>query len=144
MANCISEDSKVNLYADDIALYRIIRSPEDYIHLQVDIDAVAACLDEKLLALNGKKCSYLFLSRRRLHSIPPPCLTLNGTQMIRITSYKYLGVQITSDLMWSDHNIAKVCTKTRRLIGVLYRNFYNQALECFARECCVSLNCCSF
>ena len=59
MANCtcISEDSKANLYADDIALYRIIRSPEDYIHLQVDIDVVTACLDEKLLTLYGKKYS---------------------------------------------------------------------------------------
>ena len=46
--------------------------------------------------------------------------------MIRVTSYKYLGVQITSDLMWSDH-ITKVCTKTRRLIGVLYRNFYKHS-----------------
>ena len=44
---------------------------------------------------------------------------LNGCQMNRIQSYKYLGVQITSDLMWSDH-IVKICNKTKKLIGILY------------------------
>ena len=48
---------------------------------------------------------------------------LNGSQMNRVQSYKYLGVQITSDLMWSDH-IVKICNKTRKLIGILYRSFY--------------------
>jgi hypothetical protein len=51
---------------------------------------------------------------------------LNGSQMTRIQSYKYLGVQITSDLMWSDH-IVKICNKTRRLIGILYQSFYKHS-----------------
>ena len=61
-----------------------------------------------------------------LTPFPPPNLTLNGSQMARVTSYKYLGVLITSDLMWSDH-VVKVCNKTRRLIGVLYRSFYKHS-----------------
>ena len=117
--HCISEDSNANFYSDDIALYRIIRSPEDYIFLHTDIDAVAACPDAKFLTLNASKCCYLFLSRRRLYTLHPPNLTLNGTLMTQVTSYKYLGVQITSDLMWSDH-IIKLCNKTRKLIGILY------------------------
>ena len=72
------------------------------------------------------KCCYLFPSCKSLHSIPPPCLTLNGSQLTRVTSYKYLGVLITSDLMWSDH-IVNVCNKTRKLIGVLYRSFYKHS-----------------
>ena len=50
----------------------------------------------------------------------------NGSQLIQVTSYKYLGVLITSDLMWSDH-ITTVCNKTRKLIGVLYRSFYKHS-----------------
>ena len=33
--------------------FRIIRSPEDYIALQADVDAVGDCLDAKLLTLNA-------------------------------------------------------------------------------------------
>ena len=56
--HCISEGSEANIYADDIALYRTIRSPEDYVYLQADIDSVAACLDAKLLTLNVSKYFY--------------------------------------------------------------------------------------
>ena len=122
----ISDDSKANLYADDIALYRTIKSPEDYTALQSDIDAIGNCLDAKFLTLNATKCRYLLISRKKLHSIPPPPLTLNGSPLTRVTSYRYLGVLITSDLLWSDH-ITTVCNKTRKLIGVLYRSFYKHS-----------------
>ncbi len=36
----------------------------------------------------------------------------------------YLGVLITSDSMWSSHNISNICNKTRRLVGLMYRKFY--------------------
>jgi hypothetical protein len=36
---------------------------------------------------------------------------------------------ITSDLMWSTH-IASICTKTRKLIGILYRRFYKHSSCC--------------
>ena len=48
---------------------------------------------------------------------------LNGLPLKRVNSYKYLGVHITSDLMWSSH-ILNICNKTRRLIGIMYRRFY--------------------
>ena len=37
VVHCISNSSKMNLFADDIALYRIIRSVDDYFSLQADI-----------------------------------------------------------------------------------------------------------
>ena len=40
----ISNQSKINLFADDIALYRIIHSPDDYIGLQSDVNAVSSGL----------------------------------------------------------------------------------------------------
>ena len=35
VADCISGGSKINLFADDIALYRIIYNPDDYLTLQL-------------------------------------------------------------------------------------------------------------
>ena len=119
----ISSSSKINLYADDIALYRTIYTPEDYDILQSDINAVNSCLASKHLSLNASKCCYLLLSRKRVHSIPPPNLTLSDTPLKNVSSYKYLGVLITSNLMWSSH-VTNICNKSRRLIGILYRQFY--------------------
>ena len=122
----ISGGSKINLFADDIALYRIINSADDYERLQDDINAVSSCLAAKHLNLNSGKCCYLLLSRKRALSIPPPTLLLNGDHLVSVASYKYLGVLITSNLMWSSH-ITNVCNKTRRLIGILYRRFYKHS-----------------
>ena len=38
------------------------------------------------------------------------------------TNNKYLGVIISSDLSWS-HHIQALCSKTRKLLGLLYRRF---------------------
>ena len=43
--------------------------------------------------------------------------------MEKVNSYKYLGVTLTSDLTWS-HHIRNITAKYRRLVGLLYRQFY--------------------
>ena len=103
IASIISEESKINMFADDIALYRIIKSQHDYHSLQNDINAIVSSLHTKHLSLNEDKCSYLFISRRRTHSLQPPALTVDSNQLKRVQSYKYLGILITSDLSWSSH-----------------------------------------
>ena len=62
----------------------------------------------------------------RDHSIHPPVLMLNDVPLKRVSSYKYLGVLITSDSMWSSH-ISNICNKTRRLVGLMYRKFYKHS-----------------
>ena len=51
----------------------------------------------------------------RANFIPPPPLTLNGTVLSRVSSYKYLGVTISSDLSRSLH-ITNCCNKTCDLL----------------------------
>ena len=99
VADCISGSSKINLFADDIALYRIITKPDDYLTLQADVNAIKSTLTTKYLMLYPKKCCCLFISRKQVHSIPPPCLTLGHSPLAHVSSYKYLGLTITSDLM---------------------------------------------
>ena len=43
--------------------------------------------------------------------------------MDRVSSYKYLGVLISDDLSWSLH-VERISSKARRLLGTLYRRFY--------------------
>ena len=82
-----------------------------------------ACFGQKVLHFNTNKCKLMLIIGKRANSLPPPPLTLNGTVLRGVSSYKYLGVTIISDLSWSPH-ITNCCNKTRRIIGLLYRRFY--------------------
>ena len=42
----LSEDSTLSVYADDIMLYKVIESIDNYQDLQSDIDVVEECLRE--------------------------------------------------------------------------------------------------
>ena len=125
IAALVSEGSKINMFADDIALYRIIKSPLDYM-LQKDINAIASSLHMKQLSLNKDKCCYLFISRKRSQLIQPPSLTVDSNPLKRVQSYKYLGVLITADLTWSTH-LQVISTKTRKLLSMFYRRFYSNS-----------------
>ena len=58
--------------------------------------------------------------------LTPPQLILSGVILDRVQSYKYLGITLTTNLSWSPH-ISVCCNKTRKLIGLLYRRFYQHA-----------------
>ena len=65
MVSTVSAESDVNMFADNIALYRIIQTASDYQHLQDDIDSIAACIDSKNLKFNAEKCKLICLSPGR-------------------------------------------------------------------------------
>ena len=60
-------DSKITLYADDIALYKIIRNPRDYTLLQGDITSVCSWIADNHLVL---KCCYMVFSRKHHPTLP--------------------------------------------------------------------------
>ena len=78
VTSVISAGSEINMFADDIALYRIIKTAADYDQLQVDIDSVSLCIEGKHLKFNARKCNYMLISRKRIHTLAPPSLTVDG------------------------------------------------------------------
>ena len=74
--------------------------------------------------LNATKCKHMVITRSRTHQCPQ--LYLAGQPLECVQSYKYLGVIITSNLSWSEH-IQSICNKSRKLVGLLYRQFYQNA-----------------
>ena len=126
VATAVSTESEVNMFADDVALYRVIKSSIDYSHLQNDINSLSGCVKGKYLQFNTNKCKVMLVTKKRDNSIQPPQLCLDGVPLTRVYSYKYLGITLTSNLSWSPH-IINCCNKTRRLIGLLYRQFYENA-----------------
>ena len=95
-------------------------------HLQQDIDSLSSYVTDKQLQFNATKCRQMLISRKRAHSSTPPNLYVSGTALLQVSEYKYLGVVITSDLSWRPH-ITNMCNKTRKLIGLLYRRFYQSS-----------------
>ena len=56
VATCTSSGSNVNMFADDIALYHIIKTFTDYAHL---LDATSECIRRKIYSLtlpSAKRC----------------------------------------------------------------------------------------
>ena len=116
----------MSLYADDVMLYRLIRSQIDFLALQVNVDQLCVWTDENCLNFNTVKYKYMVISRKRQPTLPSSPIVINSSPLARVESYKYLGVWITSTLNWSLH-VEEVCRKARRQIGLLYRKFYQYA-----------------
>ena len=115
---------KIAMYADDIALYSIIKNPSDYTYLQRDITSLCSWLAINHLTLNLTKCCYMLFSRKHQQTLPDTDLYVGNTHVLaRVDHYKYLGLNFSTDLSWS-HHVGLICKKTRKLVGMLYRNFY--------------------
>ena len=122
VSDVVSSDTHLNMFADDMAIYRVIKSIKDYDTLQEDINSVAAFMSGKHLQFNASKCKVMLISNKRSRSIEPPTFTVNGFSLERVETFKYLGIQFSSDLSWHSHTKA-LCKKSRKLVGLLHRNF---------------------
>ena len=65
----------------------------------------------------------MLISRKRDSASKPIELILEGSILEQVTTFKYLGVLLSSDLSWACHTNA-CCSKARQLLGLLYRRFY--------------------
>ena len=134
----ISDGSKIVLYADDILLYRPITSPEDLQHLQHDVDKLQAYATTNYMKFNESKCKFMLVSRKKRHIDPVPSIHLNGSPLQNIPTFKYLGLIISSDLCWSSH-IDNICSKAKRILGLIYRRFYRHSNEQTLRQLYLSI-----
>ena len=69
---------------------------------------------------------FMTISRRRAVSTPPTSLMLDGYPLDKVETFKYLGVLLSHDLSWGEH-VQSTCTKAKKILGLLYRQFYNHA-----------------
>ena len=98
----LSHESKLLLYADDILLYRPVTSGNDYQFLQEDIASLSAWCNSNHVTFNEQKCKSMVVSRKRKRCVLS-ALLLNGHHIEECNTIKYLGINLTSDLMWSRH-----------------------------------------
>ena len=116
-------DSQIRLFADDCVCYREIKTVEDTLKHQKDIDLLGSWARKWGMRFQPVKCNMMQLTNKRINKIEAS-YTLEGTVLENVDSIKYLGVTITNDLKWNTH-INNICTKANRTLGFLRRNLFS-------------------
>lgn len=116
-------DSLIHLYADDTILYTSGPSLDSVlINLQTSFNAIQHAFLDLQLLLNANKTKCMLFNRTLPTAVHPIILTtLDGTELEKVDSYKYLGVWLDSKLNFQIH-INYLQSKIKSRIGFLYRN----------------------
>ena len=137
----LSPESERVIFADDLLLYRPISRPREFLFVQDDITNIEEWSIANYLTLNPSKCKYMIVSRKSgAPLLPEFMLMLNGQVLDQVDMYKYLGILLSKDLSWSPH-IDAVCTKARKILGLLYRRFYQFCNQIWCTPTVIHITC---
>ena len=78
------------------------------------------------------------VSRKQSPLVPSNPLKLFGTPLQKVDCYKYLGLLLTTNLSWSAH-ITSICSKAKKILGLIYRRFYGSADQTTLKQLYLSL-----
>ena len=115
----ITNGSNVNLFADDSILYKEIKSEQDAINLQQDLDNLQRWEKDWLMSFHPQKCQVLHITNKR-----KPFnfeYSIHGHTLETVQSAKYLGVHLHHKLNWNTH-IDKMVNKARQTSSFINRN----------------------
>ena len=116
--------SQVRLFADDCLLYRTIRSFQDHIALQNDLNELETWAKNWGMRFNSKKC-YILSVRQKSQFF----YTLGGDILKQVEENPYLGVLLSDDMKWDKH-ISNVTKKASQTLGFLRRNLRTCPIDC--------------
>lgn len=106
------------LYADDLKVYKKIRSHNDIVTLQSDIHEIEEWCTQNNMKLNADKCKVVCFSRKMSSFVPSYILDALPLEIVDVI--KDLGVLLDSKLSFHMH-IDFITSKTRKLLGCLKR-----------------------
>jgi hypothetical protein len=115
----VNTSSQVRLFADDCAIYRVIKSIDDQIALQKDLDLILEWCSKWGMELNAKKCEFMTVSRRINKS--DRSYLLCDTILEKVNFFKYLGIIFSNDLSLN-RQIDAVVSRANRAQGFIRRN----------------------
>lgn len=95
----------INLYADDTTIYYSDRDPVKVQSvLNTDLDLIANWIKINGLPINVAKTQFMILSRRAMKPENSSIkIELQGTEITKTDTIKYLGLLIDSNLSWKSH-----------------------------------------
>lgn len=102
--------TNIRLFADDTSLYIIVETPERAaILLNKDMEIIHAWANDWLVDFNPSKTFSMTISRKPSPITHPP-LFLDRSEIQETNIYRHLGLNISSNLSWSEH--IKVITRS--------------------------------
>ena len=97
----VHRDSGMVLYADDSKCFRAIKSLNDSLLLQSDLDNLSSWSKSWNMDFNEPKCAIVSFTRKHYPIIQS--YSLNGSELRRVNVQKDLGILTTSSMEWSSH-----------------------------------------
>jgi hypothetical protein len=114
LPDCIK--SQAHLFANDCLLYREIKTQQDHITLQQDLQHLENWAQSWGMKFNAKKCYMLRICGKSKHYY-----SLDNTILQQVPSNAYLGITIAEDLKWNSH-INNITQKANSTLGFLCRD----------------------
>lgn len=113
---------EVLLFADDVKIFSIVRTPEDTLNLQSNLDRFAIWSRHDRLPLNISKCSVITFSR--LDNAISYNYKIDNCVLTRVNSVRDLGIVIESNMFFSIH-INTIIKKAFKMLGFINRSTNN-------------------
>ncbi len=114
--DCVSSHRSTSIikFADDTVVLGLISNNDETAYLD-EVERLTSWCQDNCLSLNVSKTKELIVDFRKRHLQPYTPLVISGTPVERVSSFKYLGVNISEDLTWTTHIQTQVKKARQRL-----------------------------
>ncbi len=137
--DCVSSHSSTSFvkFADDTVVLGLISNNDETAYLD-EVERLTSWCQDNCFSLNVSK--ELIVDFRKRQQRPYTPLMISGTPVERVSSFKYLGVNISEDLTWTAHIQTQVKKARQRLYHLrqlrkfrvspaILKTFYSGAIE---------------
>ena len=118
----LTPGTRIRLFADDSLLYREIKTPEDTLILQRDLDTLQTWETRNKMEFHPGKCQVIRITNK-ITSMIEGSYNIHGVILQFSNSVKYLGVTIDSKLSFKEQ-CDSMCHRANFMLSFLERNFY--------------------
>ncbi len=139
--DCVSSHSSTSIvtFSDDTVVLGLISNYDETAYLD-EVERLTSWCQDNCLSLNVNKTKELIVDFRKRQQRPYTPLMISGTPTERVSSFKYLGVNISEDLTWTAHIQTQVKKARQRLYHLrqlrqfrvspaILKTFYSGAIE---------------